>query len=578
MFVIMKRILKLVVIGSAALALLSCQRLENLKHYYDTHMVFGESAGFSFIPGVLAERSDDRIILEFDSKVDDGILDLLRLTGYTEKMPAELPESLPDARFVLDRENGNRVILDVSLLDRSTPIPVTLIYDNKTEPVLAHIMLSEEPSPDKLPGGGKSYSAVISDIHLNDYRSQQGGWAWFDKNRDYLINFLDRLIENKEKYRELVLLGDIVDEIVTPVPGAAFARPDGTAVTEKEYIGLIADANSTVLEKFRELQEEGIKLIYVPGNHDGGLDEEDAHKLFGPEAVFVSDIRGLGSYVPEYAQEITMEHGHRYDVICAPDRVSNIGIDNVTEESAFMGMQYFVTRIAATHDYLAKQPRDGRGGYSLRDLGLDEKSVQAAEEDNGEAMGGRDEFNLFLTKAIWKVVGLTKHFPGLETTKISTGLNGLTRDYGVSQYSFLGENPAPELYGGMYLQSEWSKRLELNNAPSEFPFLLGTILCEVPYMDVPAINWIARRDPRHRIFIWGHTHNPLMLAKHFDGRQRGYIYANTGSWVDDDVSIYDTRSFVDLYYGNDGYIQVCVKQAGTDGSVKNLYDPLWLKK
>ena len=175
-------------------------------------MVFGESAGFSFIPGVLAERSDDKIILEFDREVDDGILDLLRLTGYTETMPAELPESLPDARFVLDRENGNRVILDVSLLDRSTPIPATLIYDNKTEPVLAHIMLSEEPSPDKLPGGEKSYSAVISDIHLNDYRSQQGGWAWFDKNRDYLINFLDRLIENKEKYRELVLLGDVVGE------------------------------------------------------------------------------------------------------------------------------------------------------------------------------------------------------------------------------------------------------------------------------------------------------------------------------------------------------------------------------
>ncbi|MCQ2052110.1 MAG: hypothetical protein MJY74_07900, partial [Bacteroidaceae bacterium] len=69
----MKRILKLVVIGSAALALLSCQRLENLKHYYDTHMVFGESAGFSFIPGVLAERSDDRIILEFDRNVDDDV-------------------------------------------------------------------------------------------------------------------------------------------------------------------------------------------------------------------------------------------------------------------------------------------------------------------------------------------------------------------------------------------------------------------------------------------------------------------------------------------------------------------------
>lgn len=235
MFVIMKRILKLVVIGSAALALLSCQRLENLKHYYDTHMVFGESAGFSFIPGVLAERSDDRIILEFDRNVDDGILDLLRLTDYTEMMPAELPESLPDAHFVLDRENGNRVILDVSLLDRSTPIPATLIYDNKTEPVLAHIMFSEEPSPDKLPGGGKSYSAVISDIHLNDYRSQQGGWAWFDKNRDYLITFLDRLIENKDRYRELVLLGMLAKHFDGRQRGYIYANTGSWSMTMSAY-------------------------------------------------------------------------------------------------------------------------------------------------------------------------------------------------------------------------------------------------------------------------------------------------------------------------------------------------------
>ena len=562
----------------AALLLSSCKTLDDLERYYNTHIILDEKAEMSVIPGVLVERNEDEIVLEFDDEVDEGILGLLRMTDYTEAMPTGLPESLPGVRFYIDPEDEENVIVDVSQLDRTTPRPVSLIYNNKKEPALAHMMLVGDSSDDSAPENRKSHSAVISDIHLNDARSMENGWSWCNRNQEALIDYLDNLIKNKEQYRELVLLGDVIDEYVTPVPYATFAKPDGTVVTEKEYFRLIADANRGIFDKFGQLQSAGIKLIYVPGNHDCGLDADDVHKLFGPDAVFVSDVRGLGSYVPEYASEITMEHGHRYDVMCAPDMLSNIGKDEVTEDNAFLGAQYFVTRIAATHDYQAKKPDDNLGRFSLKDLGIDEARVQEAAASNGEPSSDDDEFSLFVTKAVWNVIALAKDVPGLETMAVPTGVSGLTRKYVASQYSYLGEDPKPELYGSMYLQSEWKKRLERNNAPSGFPFLLGAIMCEVPYMDANAVSWIAERDNDHRIFIWAHTHNPMMMAERFDGRNRGYIYANTGSWVDDGVSRYNTRSFVDLYFGKDGYIQVRLRQMSRDGDTENLYNPLWLKK
>lgn len=571
-----------------ALLFSGCDIFDELERYYDTHIIIEEKAEMSVIPGVFAERSsNENIVLEFDEEVDSDILDLLRLTDYTEAVPDELPESLPGVRFYVDPDDDEQVIVDVSSIDCSNPRPVTLIYDNGKEPVLAHMMLVQDSSDEKILAGEKSYSAVISDIHLNDARSKIYGWSWFNRNQDALIAYIDRLIEDKEHYRELILLGDVMDAYVTPVPFATFAKPDGTVVTEKEYFRLIANANEAVIDKFRELQEAGIKLIYVPGNHDCAIDAADVSELFGPDAVFVSDVRGLGTYVPEYASEIAMEHSHRYDITCAPDMLSNIGTDSVTEENAFMGAQYFVTRIAATHDYLAKKKDDNKGIVSLKDFGISEDQVLSAANGNqlhsavrggGSPSGGSDEFNLFVMKTYWNVIALAKNFPGFSTTAIPTGVNGLTKGYVASQYSYLGENPQPELYKSMYLQSEWQKRLELNNAPSGFPFLLGAVLCEVPNMDTHAVSWIAERDRSHRIFIWGHTHNPLMMAERFDGSSRGYIYANTGAWVDDDVSRYDTRSFVSLYYGMDGYIQVCVRQMGEDGSVRDLYNPLWLKR
>ena len=67
-----------------ALLLSSCETLDELECFYNTHIILDEEAEMSVIPGVLVERDDDKIVLEFDRDIDEDILDLLRLTDYTE--------------------------------------------------------------------------------------------------------------------------------------------------------------------------------------------------------------------------------------------------------------------------------------------------------------------------------------------------------------------------------------------------------------------------------------------------------------------------------------------------------------
>lgn len=85
----------------------ACQTLDDLERYYNTHIILDEKAEMSVIPGVLVERNENEIVLEFDDEVDEGILGLLRLTEYTEAMPIGLPESLPGVRFYIDPEDSD---------------------------------------------------------------------------------------------------------------------------------------------------------------------------------------------------------------------------------------------------------------------------------------------------------------------------------------------------------------------------------------------------------------------------------------------------------------------------------------
>lgn len=556
-----RKVLAVIVLGIVIIAMMGCDPAVILPE----HTLLVDKEQMSTVAGVLVEQPYGVVKLEFSDEVDESILEHLRLVDYSDGVPSVLPvASIAGVSFSLDPEDENHVLVDCSGLESEHSRAVTLVYQFEEQFVTAHMMLVADTAAETRYEEQKVYTAVISDIHLNDQRAMDGKWSWFIDNQPYLIAYLDGIIAHKDQYKELVLLGDLVDEEVTPIPLATFAV-NGTTVSEKDYIRAIArvEKNKEVIDRIKAAQDAGIQVVYVPGNHDSGLDEDLLHELFGNGARFVSDVKGLGSYE---TADMVMEHSHRYDVLCSPDPYSNIGIDNVTEENAFMGIQYFTTRIAATNRHRGLVEAElGDYGYAS------ESELRAAAARNGS-----DELNKAVMALVCNVVLIAKHVDGIDTMAVPTGLYGLTSDYVLDEYFYQSSSSEPKLYQTMWKQEEWERRLQHNNAPKDFPFLLGAMICEVPYMDALAVNRLFGEDDRYKVVVFAHTHVPYMRAMEREDDEQGYIYANTGSWVDENACSHPVRTAVEIYNGAEGR-QVRLLQMGKDERLHSLSKALWTK-
>lgn len=529
-----------------------------------THTLLVDSEQMSTVHGVLVEQPYGVIELSFSDEVDESVLQHLRLVDYTDYAPTVLPASSIDGiSFMLDPNNDDQVLLNCLGIKSLDSRAVTLVYQYEEQFVTSHMMLVPDTAATAMYEEEKVYTAVISDIHLNDQRAMDGKWSWFIENQPYLIEYLDYLIENEDQYKELVLLGDLFDEEVTPIPLPTFAVND-IPVSEKDYLRAIArvEENQEVISKIREVQDAGIQVIYVPGNHDSGVDEDLLHEFFGSGAKFVSDVKGLGSYA---SSDMIMEHSHRYDVMCSPDPYSNIGIDDVTEDNAFMGIQYFTTRIAATNRY------KGLVETKLNDYGFASESELLSASNRQ----GTDELNKGVMSLVCNVVLMAKYVDGIDTMHVPTGLYGLTDDYVLDEYFYLSTESEPLLYQTMWKQEEWERRLQHNNAPKDFPFLLGAIFCEVPYTDAIAVNRLFGKDDTYNLVVFAHTHVPYLRAME-RGDDEGYIYANTGSWVDENACSHPVRTAVEIYNGEHGR-QVRLLQMDKKFQLRKLSNALWTK-
>lgn len=488
----------------------------------------------------------------------------LRLAEYTDVMPEEWPiDNYGGAQFTFDKDH-NSVRLTLGDIDYTTPHALTLLYREGKRYGYAHLMLVPAAEQLLLQTGKKQITAVISDIHMNDRRAQAYGYSWFIENKSLLLNYIDYLITHADRYRELVLLGDVFDEYVTPAPLLTFADIKGDAMSESEYLYAIAAANQTIIDRLKAVQEAGIRLVYVPGNHDMGATEENIRHILGEEVVQARDAAGLGTYIPVYATNVVMEHSHRYDVMCAPDPLSNIGIDSVTETNAFLPAGYFTTRIGATNALYGRKKHD-LSYYNL-----------SASDLTNTRKSGTDAGNKSILKAVWNVVSIAKPLEDLENTPMPTGLNGLTHDYKLYEYSFLG-NAQPTLYATMYRQSEWEERLARNNAPTDFPFVLGAVFCEVP--DIHYLTAVAAygKDKSKRVVVFGHTHQPELSIRRAEGEAHSFVYANTGSWVDKKACSYDVGTYVEIYNGLPGYQRVSLRCWTGDGYTADT-PSLWVKE
>ena len=89
----------------------------------------------------------------------------------------------------------------------------------------------------------------------------------------------------------------------------------------------------------------GIRLVYVPGNHDMTLSHKTLEDIL-PGIVQSRDVRGLGRYRTGRRGEIVIEHSHRYDMFCAPDIITNKEFMKYGEPVLPEG--YFFARVGVT--------------------------------------------------------------------------------------------------------------------------------------------------------------------------------------------------------------------------------------
>jgi len=184
--------------------------------------------------------------------------------------------------------------------------------------------------------GNRTKRIFISDIHLGDDKSMSAPYpyGWFKNNIPVLTEFLDDQL-NAPDVKEVVILGDLFDTWVLPAnydPLTSFTNICSNP------------ANKTVINKLKALAATpDVKLAYVPGNHDMGMDaggiliiKKFMQTTFPGIRFFCSSTAPWGIYA---VGTLAAEHGNRYCLFNAPDMW--------TAKDTFLPLGYFISRIVA---------------------------------------------------------------------------------------------------------------------------------------------------------------------------------------------------------------------------------------
>jgi UDP-2,3-diacylglucosamine pyrophosphatase LpxH len=334
----------------------------------------------------------------------------------------------------------------------------------------------------------RTKTIFISDIHMGCNAKNSGTfpYVWFNKNAGLLAQFLNEKSAAPD-VNEVVILGDLFDRWVVPA--------------DMDPIIKLADissdpVNQPVIEALAALAASNdIKLSYVPGNHDMALDDGDItvtrdfmQAAFPGINLVFDDSWPLGTY---RAGPLVAEHGDRYCLFNAPDRLSNSG-------SSFLPLGYFISRMVAYKACKTGKNQDVPDifagivdEYAKGDPNFAENTFHAIARDCGLDHGDI-------------IVGGLPGYPAIRMTVDDIGARFGRID------SNWGDVPG-------------SGRVSVFTAVESDG--LG--------LDGAADDTYFRRGSDIKVVIFGHTHIPALLPDipGFPGAGNT-IYANTGAWVD----------------------------------------------
>ncbi|HEY5557014.1 metallophosphoesterase [Acetobacterium sp.] len=379
----------------------------------------------------------------------------------------------------------------------------------------------------------RSQIVIISDLHLGI----DDAFAETVANKQALASLLTQ-VNTSPHISELVITGDLFDGWFLPME---YVLPDSQA----DFFDGVAANNQTIVDAFNNIIQAGdIKVTYVPGNHDILLTEADVARILPGINQARDDNQGLGTYVTGKNSEIAIEHGHRWNIFCTPDPISNREITK--NNTSILPPGYFFTRIAA-NSLREGQPQNTTNTFP----------VVTAPDKNDVS-----QFGYYVLSRMWQ--GVMELLPVHESSAdklIKTNIDGFTEAYAINDL-FPYENREGVIDVKLYknMQDTWDERQDINSIKVKIPYIDALVRAATfDFTDDQAQNQFFDLDASKRIVVFGHTHVGRVLPRTNPAGEKT-IYANSGTWIDRNPG-YPTMTFV------------VITQAKTDSAIDtvNLY-------
>ncbi len=342
---------------------------------------------------------------------------------------------------------------------------------------------------------------VISDIHLGI----DDEIAETVKNRPLLISFLKK-VQKENLADEVVINGDFLDQWF--LPGNFRTNPNSD-----EFYRDVASNNAEVIDEFKNLMKNGIRLVYVSGNHDMTLSNSTLDDIL-PGIVQSRDVRGLGRYRTGKRGEIVIEHAHRYDMFCAPDILTNA--EFMEYGKPILPAGYFFARVGVT------SLTEG-----MPEVSKQIKELEMPDSDDEDQLAAYTYFN------VWRNV-LLNMFPVNESFGeefIRVDVDGFRGIFSINDLIPISNDDG--IYAKLYknVQRNWAEVQRRNFVPSPNSPLesLKNLLNKQYYIDLSKKQYFDL-DPTVDVVVFGHTHLPAY--KVYEGYDRPKIVVNEGTWID----------------------------------------------
>lgn len=342
-------------------------------------------------------------------------------------------------------------------------------------------------------------TVIISDTHLgiNDRFSE------CVQHKQRLIDFLGQVRESGD-VDELVVAGDFLDGWFLP----ATFTPDASW---SDFYEKVAANCVDVIDAIQSVIDSGVKVVYVPGNHDMTLEEDVVASMF-PGMEQARDADGLGTYRTGLRDEVSVEHGHRFNLFCTPDSLSNGG-------TSILPPGYFFTRIAVTSVVEGKPEVQHTWPEVLQPM--------ADDVDQAEA---------YAYYQIWRWVLET--YPvdeAFDAKFIRVGVDGLASAYAIDDV-LPGVDANGRINANLYheIQTRWDELQGINGVAMHMPFVeAAATAASNTRTDQQAWDQYLDLDDGVDVVVFGHTHVPLMETRG-DGRT-SKVYVNSGTWIDNNT-------------------------------------------